>query len=240
MNAILEEFMNIQETQAFAQSIDGWLLNCEGRVLYRLAKRCGHRGVIVEIGSWQGKSTVWLAAGTQTATQRKIYAIDPHTGSQEHQDQEGKGVWTLDRFKENLQRSGLGDRVVPLVKMSWDALQDVSEPIELLFIDGAHDEASVLKDFHDWSPKVVENGVIAFHDTIGWPGPRAVVKEHLFFGRHFADTGFLGSICWGRKVEQNTAWDRIRNACLWWCHEIFSLGFQIASNPRIKTLLGRK
>ena len=64
------------------QHIDGWLTDEEAKLLYKLAKNC--KGVIVEIGSWKGKSTICMAKGSKAGNNVKIYAIDPHVGSSEH------------------------------------------------------------------------------------------------------------------------------------------------------------
>ncbi|WP_455277747.1 hypothetical protein [[Eubacterium] cellulosolvens] len=45
--------------------VEGWLTDKEGELLYKLAKQCTGKGVIVEIGSWKGKSTIWLGMGSK-------------------------------------------------------------------------------------------------------------------------------------------------------------------------------
>jgi predicted O-methyltransferase YrrM len=71
------------EVKKFVDNIDGWLFEREGELLYDLAKNCTGKGVIVEIGSWKGKSTIWLGKGSKRGKKVLIYAIDPHTGSPE-------------------------------------------------------------------------------------------------------------------------------------------------------------
>jgi len=97
--------MTLEETNKLTQKIDGWLTENEGRLLYRLAKNCRGHGAIVEIGSWKGRSTVWLGKGSMRGSRTKIYAIDPHIGSSEHQEENGE-VWTFEEFKQNI-RTGL-------------------------------------------------------------------------------------------------------------------------------------
>src|SRR6185312_12113676 len=58
--------------------IPGWLTDEEGEALYELARGCSGSGVIVEIGSWKGKSTVCLGLGSQAGKSVPIYAVDPH------------------------------------------------------------------------------------------------------------------------------------------------------------------
>src|SRR5574337_1383187 len=88
------------ELRELARGIEGWLGDREGEVLYDLARKCTGRGAIVEIGSWKGKSTIWLAKGSKAGNGVKVYAVDTHTGSSEHRQDAG-GVWTFDAFKRN-------------------------------------------------------------------------------------------------------------------------------------------
>jgi len=81
---------NLKEIAQQTAAVEGWLARAEGKLLYRLAKRCTGRGVIVEIGSWKGKSTIWLASGSRAASRSKVHSIDPHTGSPQHHDMFGK------------------------------------------------------------------------------------------------------------------------------------------------------
>jgi predicted O-methyltransferase YrrM len=175
------------------EAMDGWLLPAEGKLLNRLAARCA-RGVIVEIGSWKGKSTCWLAKDSKVP----IYAIDPHTGSEEHHRDLGK-VATFAEFKRNLSSLGLWNRVTPIVKRSVDATSDVQEPIELLFIDGDHSYEAVKSDFENWFAKVSIGGVVAFHDTIGWEGPQRLMRE-LASHPQVGSFGRVKSVTWMRKT----------------------------------------
>jgi predicted O-methyltransferase YrrM len=61
--------------------VEGWLEPGEGRLLYRLAAEADPAGCIVEIGSWHGRSTIWLAAGAQAGRGARVVAIDPHSGT---------------------------------------------------------------------------------------------------------------------------------------------------------------
>jgi predicted O-methyltransferase YrrM len=65
----------------------------------------------VEIGSWQGRSTIWLGKGSETVNGYEIYAIDPHVGGSRRQH----NVSTEKVFRENIQRAGLAKKVVTLV-----------------------------------------------------------------------------------------------------------------------------
>jgi len=179
--------------------IPGWLTEEEGEALYELAKRCTGRGVIVEIGSWKGKSTVCLGLGSKAGRGVRVYAVDPHAD------------YRFGEFKENIERAGITELVTPVRSKSQEAAADFHEPIELLFIDGSHEYEDVRADFEQWVPKVVEGGTVAMHDTTLHQGPRRVSEERIYHGTGFKDVRFVfGSTTLGRKVAQNTAQDRIR------------------------------
>ena len=194
-----------------AESAGGWLNDAEGSLLYRLACNCTGKGVIVEIGSWKGRSTIWLGHGSRDGRQVKIHAVDPHTGSPEHHQNEANRVWTFDEFQQNIRAAGVDDVVVPHVDYSVNAAREFNEPVEFIFIDGLHDYESVKADFEAWFPKVIEGGVMAFHDTTGWPGPRRLVSERLFKSRCFRKVRFVKSITYGVKTARNSAPERLAN-----------------------------
>lgn len=101
--------------------IEGWLTDDEGKFLYCAARNCTGKGAIVEIGSWKGKSTVFIGKGSESAGKIKIYAIDPHIAG------------TYEEFKRNIKNAELNDIVIPVVKTSEEAAKDFTEPIEFIF-----------------------------------------------------------------------------------------------------------
>jgi MMP 1-O-methyltransferase len=180
------------------KDVPGWLSDEEGEALYELAKACTGRGVIVEIGSWKGKSTICLGLGSRAGSGVPIFAIDPHAD------------YRHDEFKDNIERAGIADLVRPLKGLSQLVVDGFDQPIELLFVDGSHEENDVREDFEKWVPKVVEGGVVAFHDTTWHRGVRRVVAEKIYGSREFKDVRFvIGSTTVARKVARNTLRDRL-------------------------------
>jgi predicted O-methyltransferase YrrM len=218
--------------------MDGWLAEGEGLLLYNLAKKCS-KGVIVEIGSWKGKSTIWLASGSKKGKNARVYAIDPHIGSPEHQKMFGK-VWTFEEFKKNIKRAGVDDIIVPMVKKSEDAAKNFSKPVGLAFIDGDHEYDMVKLDYDLWFPKLVEGGVMAFHDTILRPGPAKIVEEKLCKSSRFKDIGFIGSITYGTKVRQNSFMDRLRGRYVIFLRRVYSFANHFHSLPAPVKRIGKK
>ena len=193
--------------------IPGWLTDEEGEALYELARRCRGNGVIVEIGSWKGKSTVCLGLGSRAGEAVPVYAIDPHA---DHR---------FGDFKTNVERAGISELVRPIASLSQAAADGFDEPIELLFVDGSHEYDLVLEDFEKWVPKVVDGGWVAFHDTTWTDGPRKVVGQAIYRSRRFKDVRFVvGSTTVARKVGKNALVDRARNRYVLGVKTAFWLG----------------
>lgn len=155
-------------------SVGGWLYPGEAWALYNEAVAIRDRpAVIVEIGSWKGRSTIALASGA-SGPQDRVYAIDPHTGSREH----GR-VDTFAIFQENVHQAGVQDRVVPVRMRSHDAASLLElQAIDLLFIDGSHEYSDVRQDIQDWIPRLRPGGVVAFNDP-SWPGVHRALFRHV-------------------------------------------------------------
>jgi len=177
-------------TEAF-RPVKGFLPIPQGWLLCLLAAHGEGRGQIVEIGSFMGHSTCWLAEGTRTANREKVHAIDHFTGSPEHQ----KGGTsetpeivnsgsTFSRFQANIAFAGLQDWVTPIVSDSLCAAAKwQGGVIRLLFIDGDHSYEASKADFAAWSPFVGPRGYIAFHDIDAWPGVTRFYNELMAPGQ---------------------------------------------------------
>jgi len=201
--------------------VPGWLTDEEGEALYELARACTGKGVIVEIGSWKGKSTVCLGLGSQAGAAVPVYAIDPHAD------------YRFGDFKTNVERAGIAELVRPVPSLSQAAAEGFDEPIELLFVDGSHEYELVLEDFERWVPKVVDGGWVAFHDTTWTRGPRKVVGSAVYRSRRFKDVRFVvGSTTVGRKVEENSLLDRAHSRYVLGVKTAFWLGSSALKKQR--------
>jgi predicted O-methyltransferase YrrM len=145
--------------------VKGWLSLHEGYLLYLASLRVSAGDNIVEIGSYEGRSTLALAKYSHP---NSFFAIDPHSGDISEVSQ-GLVVSTLLSFSANIKKSGLGDRVVPVIAKSENALDlhDYS-PVGLLFIDGWHSESAVLRDIDNFLPLCRTGATIIFDD---WSDP---------------------------------------------------------------------
>ena len=192
---------SIKGIQSLTEVVDGWLGKREGPYLYSLAKAASRRGVVVEIGSWKGKSTIWLAKASETVGGAQVYAIDPHVGGPDQEKIGYHAVSTENEFRCNIKAAGVESLVVPLVRSSMDAAKGWDKAIGLLWIDGDHSYESVRGDFFTWEPHVVEGGIIALHDTYSWGGVRRVVDEEILRLNSFQVLGQVDGILAVKKVR---------------------------------------
>lgn len=195
----------------------------EAVYLYEQAKKC-RDGVIVEIGSWYGRSTICLGLGSKNGTGVKVYAIDPHTGSPDQRTY--KKVNTLETFRENIKNTGLESIVEPIIATSEEAAKNWSRPVELVFADANyHDYEETKKDFFGWSKFLTKNGIYAMHGTVpsvsgilegiplhGWDGPKKFMKKFIFGSDNFKIIKIEGTITAIQKSsEKITVQNKIKN-----------------------------
>jgi len=142
---------------------DGMIGLEESIELYRLA-RDARSGCIVEIGSYRGRSTVFLALGSRAGTGATVFAVDPH---RERIGALGGRFGPQDRipFLEAMLSHGCGELVAPVQLDSEQAAAAWREPISLLFLDGDHSVAAVERDLEAWLPHLAPLGTVAFDDA---------------------------------------------------------------------------
>jgi len=163
---------NISEAKALALTavadIEGWLSPSEAGALYDLARSA--RGPIVEIGSWQGRSTAALALGSSAGNSAPVFAIDDFRGVLER-GADGRTIegnhqqTTPERLRANLDGAGVNGLVRILAEPAAKALEEIPSQIELLFVDGAHDYESVKADLENYAPRLVDRGWLVCHDV---------------------------------------------------------------------------
>lgn len=160
-------------------SVKGFLDKDEGAALYEHALEVAALGPVLEIGSYCGKSTVYLGSACKKAG-NVLFAVDHHRGSEEHQlgeeyhdpalyDKQFEKMDSFREFRHTLARADLEDCVVPVVAPSQLAARYWSTPLSLVFIDGGHSLEAALIDYRTWAPHVVRGGWLAIHDV--FPNP---------------------------------------------------------------------
>lgn len=160
-------------------SVKGFLDPVEGRALYDACLACANLGPVLEVGSYCGKSTVYLgeACRQQGAS---LFAVDHHRGSEEHQPGEayhdaalfddGAGLMDSFRaFRATMRAADLEDVVVPVVASSETAARHWQTPLGMVFIDGGHSLAAAMTDYRSWAGHIVQGGILAIHDIFEHP-----------------------------------------------------------------------
>jgi predicted O-methyltransferase YrrM len=180
-----------------ALACKGFLDDAEGLRLYELAREHAPLGPVLEIGSYCGKSSVYLGAGVQEAGGTLI-CLDHHRGSEEHQrgeeyhdptlyDAEAQRMDSLHELRRTLRRAELEDCAVLLVTSSQRGARIWSTPLGMLFIDGGHSHAQAHADYDGWANKLLPGGVLAIHDlfpnpTEGGQAPIEIYRKGLASG----------------------------------------------------------
>src|ERR1700755_2256182 len=140
------------ELRQAAEAAHRFMPVAEGLALYGAAGRYAGRGPVLEVGSYCGKSTIYLAAAAREAGQL-VVTVDHHRGSEEHQpgweyhdpglvDPATGRLDTLPRLRATLAAAGVENDVVVIVGRSADVARLWRTPLGLLFIDGGHSDAA--------------------------------------------------------------------------------------------------
>lgn len=179
----------------------------EGMALYTHARAVEVDGPFLEVGSYCGKSAIYL--GTAAAELgRLLYALDHHRGSEENQagwehhdsslvDLTVGLMDTLPVFRRTIFDAGLESTVVALVGHSAPIAASWQTPLSLLFIDGGHGEKPAHDDYEGWTPKLASGGLLLIHDVFPDPadGGRPPYEIYLrALGDGFVEIDAVGSL----------------------------------------------
>ncbi len=160
-------------------TVKGFLDGQEAHQLYETALEAGKRGPCLEIGSYCGKSAIYLGSACQ-ANDTVLYSIDHHRGSEEQQKGEeyfdpelyDENIRTIDTFRffrNTIDTFDLTDSVVPLVCKSHVAAKTWATPLSLVFIDGGHSFEAAFNDYNCWARHIIPGGFLVIHDI--FPNP---------------------------------------------------------------------
>lgn len=182
-------------------NVKGFLDQEEALRLYDLALEASKLAPCLEIGSYCGKSAIYLGSACRENS-AVLFSIDHHTGSEEQQpgqeyfdpdllDQETGKIDTLRLFRKTITDFNLDNTVVPIIGRSeiigraWNTL------LGLIFVDGSHAYQSVLNDYRIWARHVRPGGYLVFHDIFpdpayGGQAPYLVYQEAVASGNYEA------------------------------------------------------
>jgi predicted O-methyltransferase YrrM len=186
-----DEFLDVWRT---ADWIPGWFHEGSASLFYSVIRE-QHPAVVVEIGSYLGRSTVFLALALQrTNSPGRVIAVDPHTG--DRQQLEGLAAEQLpsyELFRQHCRAARVDHLIEARVQTSAQAALGWSAPIDLLFVDGWHSYDAVLNDGQAWLPHLSPRGVVVFDDYNAYEEVRRAVDE-------LADAGLFH--LWGSVFGQ--------------------------------------
>ena len=166
--------MNLQALK----EVKGFMSYHEGKALSKWAEEFSKVGPIMEIGSYCGKSTLFLAYGANKNNQI-VFTVDHHNGSEEHQideeyfdneiyDTETNSVNSFPLFVKNINQFRASN-VVPIVRSSSDAAKTWNTYLGMVFIDGGHSLETAMQDFNSWNEKIISGGALVIHDIFEKP-----------------------------------------------------------------------
>jgi MMP 1-O-methyltransferase len=191
-----------------AEAAPGFMPATEGLALSDAAARYSPRGPVLEIGSYCGKSTIYLAAAARAVGQL-VVTVDHHRGSEEHQpgweyhdpalvDPATGRLDTLPSLRATLAAAGLEEHVVVVVGRSADVARVWATPLGLVFVDGGHTEAAAVTDYESWAPWVAVGGALAIHDVFPDPAdggrPPYLIYQRALASGAFTEVRAAGSL----------------------------------------------
>ncbi|GES20213.1 hypothetical protein Aple_031090 [Acrocarpospora pleiomorpha] len=162
-----------------AERAKGFMPSAEGQALFEIGCAYASLGPLCEIGTYCGKSAIYLGAAARLAGS-VLFTVDHHRGSEEiqpgwaHHDpalmdpRVGK-MDSLPFFRQTIAAAGLEEQVIAVVGPSATVSRYWNTPLALLFIDGGHSDDPVTRDYEGWSPHILPGGVLIFHDI--YPNP---------------------------------------------------------------------
>ncbi|GAB3207970.1 class I SAM-dependent methyltransferase [Marinactinospora endophytica] len=198
-----------------AEEAKGFMPTEEGLALYETALSYARLGPVLEIGTYCGKSTVYLGAAAR-AVGGTVVTVDHHHGSEEHQvgweyhdpsmvDSVTGRLDTLGTFRRTMAAADLEDQVIAVVGRSADVARLWNAPLGMLFIDGGHTEEAAQADYTGWSGHVAPGGALVIHDVFPDPAdggrpPYNIYRRALDSG-DFVEIRAQGSL---RVLERRT------------------------------------
>jgi predicted O-methyltransferase YrrM len=191
-----------------ARAAIGFMPDDEGLALYDAGVAAAPLGPLLEVGTYCGKSAVYLGAAAR-AGGSILYTVDHHRGSEENQagwewhderlvDARTGRMDTLPFFRRTIEAAALEDVVVAVVGASATVASHWATPVGLVFVDGGHAFDVALADYESWSRYVVPGGLLVFHDVFerpedGGQAPYEVWKRAVASG-NFEPVSTTGSL----------------------------------------------
>jgi predicted O-methyltransferase YrrM len=197
------------ELRRHAEAARGFMPPEEGLALYEAAVAVDVPGALLEVGTYCGKSSVYLGAAAR-ARGRVLFTVDHHRGSEENQpgwewhepdlvDPAVGKMDTLPHFRKTIHDAGLEGTVVAVVGDSPTVARAWGTPLAFLFVDGGHGEDPARLDHDLWTPHVVAGGTFCVHDVFedpadGGQAPYDQIYRPAVESGRFVEVGRAGSL----------------------------------------------
>ena len=206
----------IDESWERVRAAPGFLTEREARFLALAAAGSPAKGVILEIGSFKGKSTVGIASIAARYSLGKVVSVDPHTAPSITDPDLAGQQSSWEDFRASLKNAGVEDAVEVHRAFSRDIARGWNRPIRLLWIDGDHTYRGAKEDIDLFRGHLAEGAIVAIHDVLHtFEGPVRVFVEELLSSDEFGPAGLCGSIGWAQyRPREGARWreDRSRLA----------------------------
>jgi len=194
---------SFRDAFALAKPVDGWLSEAQAERLWEAARRVPAGGLLVEIGSFRGRSAIVMASAL--ADGARLVAIDPHAGGDrgphEIAAEVERGEADHEAFHANLRQARVGGRVEHVRLMSSDAHAAVNGTIDVLYVDGAHRFGPAREDIVGWGERVRDGGTMLVHDSFASIGVTLATLTSITFGGRWRYVGRTGSLAEYRRTR---------------------------------------
>jgi predicted O-methyltransferase YrrM len=203
-----------EDAFALAAPVEGWLSEAQARRLWDAAQRVPPGGLLVEIGSFRGRSAIVMASAL--ADGARMVAIDPHAGGdrgpREIAADAARGEADTRAFAGNLRAAGVEERVEHVRSTSSAAHSAVPDEVDLLYVDGAHRFGPARDDLVHWGQRVREGGTMLVHDSFSSIGVTLATLSSITFATRWRYLGRTGSLAEYRRERIPGSRARLANA----------------------------
>ena len=183
------------------RDVEGWMTDAQAARLWARASELRAPAVVVEIGSYRGRSAIVLARAAPEGVE--VVAIDPHAGNdrgpREIQGTAAEGQADHEAFLANLAAAGVAERVRHVRLPSKDALDAVAGDVDLLYVDGAHRYGPARADLVRWGARVKPGGAMLVHDAFSSVGVTLALLRGCLLSRSLRYAGRDGSLAEYRR-----------------------------------------
>jgi predicted O-methyltransferase YrrM len=156
----------------WSRRVTGWTSGPEAVRLAQAAFEMPSHAVLVELGTFVGRSAVLLAGARKLRGNGRVYCVDPFDGSGDafsvpiyRAIQKAARASLRARFEENLRRAGVREWVEVMEARAEHAGQEWDTAIDMLFLDGHQSYDAVKATYDLWTPFLKPGGLLVIHNS---------------------------------------------------------------------------